>query len=255
MAQFTAVWLSGIICYKGLIEIKMDNKKIPTSVGTIVIVIIAITVGVLVWEWENNKSSTNQHPTVQNNKSDNLDKKSNVEISANWTLVSHYNFWNNPNVFKRSPYNFPNIKFSYPENWDFRCCNDMDFVSTHIIYSSKDRDTTLPFIRISNIGLNGCPKSQNTCSIDKTIRLTADEKFSRLVSAISSDKALPKLELKNLKTNAFVYKKLETNNMPSRGYLINLGNRVIEVDFVNYELLDEKFIENFLNRIEFENRI
>jgi hypothetical protein len=234
----------------------MNKKKIPIGVGIVVIVIIAITIGLLVWKYEKSKpAQINQQLSVPNNKpSDNMENKNKVEIADNWTLVSHYNFWNNPEKFKTPNKNrFPGIKFSYPENWEFRCCNDMDFVSTHTIYSSKDRDTTLPFIRISNIGLTGCPKAQDTCSIDKTIKLTADEKFSRLIDAVSKDKVSPKIELKKLKTYAFVYEKTEKNGKFSKAYLINLPDGVVEIDFINYELLDEKFIENFLNRIEFEN--
>jgi hypothetical protein len=42
----------------------MDNKKIPTSVGTIVLVIIAITVGAFVWRIEKNNSK--ETPLSQN---------------------------------------------------------------------------------------------------------------------------------------------------------------------------------------------
>jgi hypothetical protein len=233
----------------------MNNQKISTGIGTIIIVIIAITVGMFVWK--NSKkifTNLNSQTLLQSNREDDLKKENNIEISDKWTLVSHYNFWNNPNVFLRSAYNFPNIKFSYPENWEFKCCGDMDYGSEHFINLSKNHDKSMPYIRITDYILSGCTNSKNDCPIDKTVKLTANEKFNRLISSVASDKILPKLELKKLNTNAFVYNKTERDNKSSKAYMINLGNDVIQVDFINYELLDDKFIKNFLNRISFENK-
>lgn len=230
----------------------MNNKKIPTWLGTTVIIIIAITVGMFVWKIEKNKIiKSSSQISVKNI---DLEKENSVKTSDKWTSVSHENFWNNPNLFANRDYKFPNIEFSYPSDWKFQCCNDTNNGSTHIIYSSKDRDKSLPYIRITDYVLSGCPSLKNDCSIDKIVKLTANEKFSRLISAVSSDNILPKLELKNINTSAFVFNKTEKDDITSRAYIINLGNDVIQVDFIDYKSLDDKFIENFLNRIYFENK-
>ncbi|HLN18903.1 MAG TPA: hypothetical protein VK255_01905, partial [Patescibacteria group bacterium] len=222
------------------------------SVGVIVIVVIAITIGMLVWKYEKS-IKINQQTSSQNNKP-NLEENNNFEISNKWTLVSHENFWDNPNLFANRNYKFPNIEFSYPENWNFKCCGDMDHASEHIIYSSKKHASSLPYIRITDYVLSGCPNFQSTCPIDKTVKITANEKFNRLISNVSQDKILQKIELSKLSTSAFVYQKTEKNNKISKAYLLNLKDDVVEVDFVNYESLDENFINDFLNRISFESK-
>lgn len=227
------------------------NKKIVS--GIVIVAIIAIIATACFFGYKKYafvKSGLETFPQV--NEREDSKEENGFRISDKWTLVSHYNFWSNPNFFKRSAYEFPNIEFSYPENWEFQCCNDMDHASTHIIYSSKNRDKSLPYIRITDYVLSGCPDSQDRCSLDKIVEITADEKFNRLTSVVPIADVFPKTELNNLDTTAFVYNKPEENSMASKGYIINLGNDVIEVDFVNYELLGGAFIENFLNRISFE---
>jgi hypothetical protein len=130
----------------------------------------------------------------------------------------------------------------------------MDYASVHTIYSSKYRDKSLPYIRITDIMLSGCPDLKNECSIDKTIKLTANEKFNRLKSNISKDQILPEKEIKKLNTRAFVFKKTEKEDNFSIAYLINLKDDVIQIDFVNYESLDENFINNFLDHISLESK-
>lgn len=178
--------------------------------------------------------------------------KSVSEISNKWVLVSHGNFWSNPNFFANRNYKFPNITFSYPDNWKFQCCGDTGNSSEHLIFSSENRDMSLPYIRITDHVLSGCSDAQKSCSLDKAVKVTADEKFRQLVSFVPEEDILPKLRLEKLNTVAFVYNKHEKNNTLSKGYIINLGNDVVGIDFINYELLSDTFIENFLNRIAFE---
>lgn len=61
----------------------MDNKKIPTSVGTIVIVIIAITAGVLVWKYEKQQERdvSSSDLKIQGNKESEKDVFNNFKIS------------------------------------------------------------------------------------------------------------------------------------------------------------------------------
>ena len=229
----------------------MGKKKNVVVVSAIIT--IAIAAGVLVWSYENNKSlQTDQQISTQNATSDNSESKREIEISDNWTLVSHYNFWNNTEKFKTPNKNrFPGIKFSYPDNWEFKCCGDMDHASENFI-NPPNRDSSSPYIRITTYVLRDCQNSKEKCSLDEQIAVTAKEKFNRLVLAISKDQILPETAIKNLDLDAFTYKKIERDEKSSKAYLLNLPDGVVEIDFVNYELLDEKFIENFLNHIEFE---
>ena len=127
----------------------MDKNNVKLLI--IVIIIITAIAGIFVSEYVKNKSSgPNPQISVQINKDNDLKKDNKFEISDKWTLVSRENFWDNPKIFANRNYNFPNIKFSYPDNWEFQCCNDMDYASTHIIYSSKDRNKSLPYIRITD---------------------------------------------------------------------------------------------------------
>src|SRR5665647_1062054 len=43
----------------------MDNKKIPTSIGAIVLVIIAITAGMFVWTYEQKQETIGSDETIQ----------------------------------------------------------------------------------------------------------------------------------------------------------------------------------------------
>lgn len=245
----------------------MINKKISTIAGSLIILAIVTALGFSFLASNKKEGTQNQNNVVLDNselgnkeaiKQEDAQKEneenSNLKISDRWTVVNHENFWNNPNLFAHKNYSFPNIEFSYPENWEFGCCNDMDYASTHIIYSSKYNDTSLPYIRITDIALSGCPDSKNACSIDTTVKLTADEKFNRLKSIVPSDKVLPEKVLKKLNTKAFVFKKIEKEGNFSMAYLINLKDDVIQIDFVNYELLDENFIDNFLDHISLESK-
>jgi hypothetical protein len=227
----------------------MNNKK--NLIGIMVIVVAVIIAGIIIWKFNEKKSENSKlRASSRLEETDNLKNK--FSISDEWTLVSHDNFWNNPNIFSNSNYKFPNIKFSYPDNWDFQCCGDTDYGSTHIIYSSKEKNKALPYVRIISFSLNGCPDSQKNCSLDKTIKISANEKFNNLISVIPSADILPKVKLNNLNVNILAYKKSEENGRLSRGYIINIKDSVVEIAFVNYELLGDAFIENFLSRIFLE---
>jgi hypothetical protein len=230
-----------------------QDQEISTKLGAIVLVIIAITVFVFTFKiiQKREVAETPQNVIAQPKSTEGNPTNKEFDVSDNWTLVSHDNFWNNPKFFAHPNYKFPNIKFSYPDNWKFACCNDMDFGSAHTIYS-KDNDTSLPYIKITNYELSGCPNEEETCPIDKTIKITADQKYKILTSSISSSNILSKLKLESLNTYAFAYNETEISDKNSRSYVINLGSAVIKVAFVNYELLDNNFIEDFLNRISFE---
>lgn len=225
----------------------MKNQKVDTLLGAIILIIIAITVGVFVWKVEKGQEQNETQNIIPGK----INNEKNFNTSNNWTLVSHENFWNNPNIFQNPSYKFPNIKFSYPDNWKFACCNDMDYASTHIIYSSEN-NSSLPYIKITDYALRGCNGSETQCSLDKIVNISADKKYKMLTSSVESDKILPNFKIDSLNLNSFVYNKTEQENKKSREYLLDLGNAVAGIEFINYELLNEDFISNFLNRIYFE---
>jgi hypothetical protein len=71
----------------------MNNKKIPTSVGTIVLIIIALTVFGVVWKYEETQkteSVQNQNVVAKQTENQgivNLEKISNQRNSINWAVV------------------------------------------------------------------------------------------------------------------------------------------------------------------------
>jgi len=77
----------------------MDNKKIPTWVGTVVLVIIAVTVGVLVWKYEKEVDIT-QTKNIENQPNKSLlalkqssDTRSEIQTPADGTYKNtQYNF-------------------------------------------------------------------------------------------------------------------------------------------------------------------
>lgn len=230
----------------------MNNKNIPTTIGVVIIIITLVIFGVLVSVYEKNTPIETNTQKSLDQKNNTLEQSVPIKISSNWIPVSRGNFWNNPKIFANTNYKFPNIIFSYPDNWELECCNDMDNSSQHIIYSSKNHSKQLPYIRIIHYVLTGCPALKNSCSLEEAVTMTAREKFNSLTSAIQASDILAEIKLNKLHTTAFAYKRTEENNKFSKGYIINLGKSVIEIDFVNYELLDNSFFVDFLDHISFE---
>jgi hypothetical protein len=226
------------------------NQKISTGIGTAIIIIIAITAGVLVSKYDQSlpvdSATQSSYRLVKPAKPA---QENATDTSGDWTLVSHENFWNNPALFANQNYKFPPIKFSYPKSWEFKCCGDADFGSEHFINSSKTGDASAPYIRIINHSLRVCIDPQEKCSIDKTITLSAYDKFERLTADMHPDQVLPRLKLKSLGVTAFVYKKIEKDNKFSKEYLVIFGRDIFEIDFVNYESLPDSFIDDFLDHI------
>ncbi len=58
------MWYNTNVIKTDLKDKKMDNKKIPTIVGTFIIIVIAITVGVFVWKIEKNQKGVGQSQNV-----------------------------------------------------------------------------------------------------------------------------------------------------------------------------------------------
>lgn len=172
--------------------------------------------------------------------------------SDTWKEVNHTNFWGHPDLFATPDYKFASIKFSYPDNWKFNCCNDMGHGSSHIIFSSQNQDASLPYIRIMDHALSGCPDVSKSCGLDQTVNKTPSEKFDDLTQTIPDNaQILPRLSLSNLDTDAFVYTTIDKDGKSVKSFIINTTDDVVvEISFVNYELLEEGFIDSFLEKIE-----
>jgi hypothetical protein len=80
-------------------------------------------------------------------------EKDTTSSPGEWKEVTHANFWKNSAFFANSDYKFADIKFSYPSNWNFACCVDMDDRSAHTIFSSMEYDTKLPYITVTDYAL------------------------------------------------------------------------------------------------------
>lgn len=57
-----------------------------------------------------------------------------------WKTLTHKNFWNNKDFFGHGDYNFANIKFSYPGNWDKLVALDTDSFSWHRFYDNTKKN-------------------------------------------------------------------------------------------------------------------
>jgi hypothetical protein len=93
----------------------IDNKKIPTWLGVVIIIIFAITVGVMVWRYEknheitkiNNNVITSKETIVDNKKEESQTKQLENEVStpidtSDWKIC------------KSNQYNY---QISYPQDW------------------------------------------------------------------------------------------------------------------------------------------
>lgn len=94
---------------------KIDNKKIPTVLGTVIIVIIAITVGALVWKYEEIKNrgeaqmqnTITQIKPIEKNQTQEENKKEESIDTSDW-----------------KNYSDSRIIFSYPNSCDLRTASD-----------------------------------------------------------------------------------------------------------------------------------
>ena len=218
--------------------------------GAIVISIIAIALvvvcGFYIWQktiLKNIEHDSQQQITALQNQV--IQPQSSAQQSLKdffvpneWKEVNHTNFWGHPDLFATPDYKFPNIKFSYPANWKFGCCNDMGHGSGHIIFSSQDYDKMLPYIIIMDYVLFGCPDWNKSCGLLENIIKSPKEKFDDLTKQIPNDAQIgSKLALNNLDTDAFVYKTTDKNGRSIKSFIINTTDGVVEISFVNYPLL------------------
>jgi hypothetical protein len=178
-----------------------------------------------------------------NASNDNLWKLSKEQDSARieWIELTHDNFWNNKDYFPNWNYNFPNIKFSYPKNWDKNVALDTDSFSWHHFY---DKDKNISF-SIKNHFISWCPVLYTRCNEDEIIDRKWNEKLNLLIDYYRSKSYIFENNyfLKWLNNYAFV------SNDRTR-YIFEVDWWVIEFwfTFKNNEL-DTNFIDLVMGRI------
>lgn len=183
-------------------------------------------------------------------------------ISNDWVEVTKENFWNRAELFSEKaklPYNFPDIRFSYPSNWKFQCCSGMGHGEGHNIIPLNDKGERIndsPSVNILVHVLNGCPKVSGTCALNEQIVLTPQQKYQRLVNNLPENaKVLTKKKLENLNEIAFVYTHSRFSPpINFESYTFIRGNDVVTIEFRKPEELGREFIESFLQRIKADEK-
>jgi hypothetical protein len=184
-----------------------------------------------------------------------------------WEEITHENYWNNPEIFKNTEYNFADVNFSIPLRWEFNCCEDMDHGSVHEIKAVKEsyglsKEYTgiqTPLITILDYSLFGCPIETPDCSIDQVVSQTSEEKYNEIINKASKSPAFQKetpipLSLVNTHGiagtgNAFGYSDENKNGALEKSYIFKTRTDVLKVSFVFPNLLEEGFVEAFMGKI------
>lgn len=91
---------------------KIDNKKNPTSIGTIVLVIIAVSAGVFVWAYEKEQNQDAVAETQVTLKKVVSDKQKNSDTEI--TLIEPVSEWK---TYQDEKYGF---EFKYPKSFDVK---------------------------------------------------------------------------------------------------------------------------------------
>lgn len=217
-----------------------ENQKV-IAVYAIVVVIITITVSAFTWYIAQNhyrNSDPSQHkPLSQTSQT--------ADTEMEWTEINHVTFWNNPSKIN-GDYSFPDIAFSYPSNWHFSCCLDVDDRSMHRVYATKSQDPALPYIEITNYSLNGCPTHQPLCSIDQIITKSPAQKFDELLAQIAPQNIMSDRADTAISTRALQYKKTPS----AHAYLLLTASGVMEISFYNFTDANQNLIEIFLQKLK-----
>ena len=181
-------------------------------------------------------------------------------VSMDWLEITKANYWNRPELFARGELrSFPSIKLSYPSNWRFDCCSDMDHASANnfIPLDSGGRQIQGgPFVSILTHGLRGCSNLTESCSLNDKVILTPKEKLENLINTIPENASvLPEKTLSGINKKAFAYtysRSRETSSTIYESYLVSIGGDIIEIQFKDPEKLGAEFIETFLQEIRFD---
>lgn len=181
-------------------------------------------------------------------------------VVEEWTEISRDSYWDRTELFASgNPWKFPPIKFSYPSNWHFRCCDGMDFNTLNTIFpvdSEGKSYEVAPSIRIIQIGLAGCPHIVGNCSLEKIMELDSKETYERRIKNLpENSKVLPKTFLRGINKYVFSYSHTVPREEKSAGYealLFEVEDELVEVQFVRPGLIDAEMKEKFLSSIQYD---
>lgn len=189
-----------------------------------------------------------------------IEQSESFSVGMDWLEITKSNFWNRPELFARGELrSFPSIKFSYPSNWRFGCCSDMDHGSANNFIPLDSEGNLIqgsPLVTVLHHSLRGCSDVTKTCSLDEQAILSPQEKTQNLINTIPEnaivlpDKLLPAI---NKKAFAYTYSRSrDAVNILYENYLFNIDDHVIEIQFRDPEKLGTKFIETFLSEIRLD---
>lgn len=140
---------------------------------------------------------------------------------------------------------FPLI-ISYPKDWKFSCCADMDTQSSHIL--APPNAPKRAQIIITEHSLAGCPVEKPRCSIDEIIRLSPETKLKAVIEE-TKQSGFVEIKPRMLKINAMTVA-YESKNSGSMRYILRGSNFVISIRLDNYSYYGgSDFINTFLDRL------
>ncbi len=212
----------------------------------------------LVREHQSQQALKEQLYKAKSSQAEQTKQSQSFSVGMDWLEITKANYWNRPELFARGELrSFPSIKFSYPSNWRFDCCSDMDHASANNITPLDSEGKQIPgspFVSILTHGLRGCSNLTESCSLDDKVILTPKEKLENLINTIPENASvLPEKMLRGINKKAFAYtysRSRETGSTLS--YLIGIGSEIIEIQFNDPDKLGAEFIETFLQEIRFD---
>lgn len=164
--------------------------------------------------------------------------------SDEWREINHENFWSNSWAIIWWNYIFPDIAFSYPENWEFECCGDTDAASFHLLYPKWetpwknpsernffDVPKTFPSITITS---RMWDKIMIWWSIDKPEYLNRDAYMNSFVLSDDIPTIAKDWKIKKVVWSDFI------------DYLVKTDDGLVTFRFNNNKLFEAWFEEKFI---------
>jgi hypothetical protein len=126
----------------------MDNKKIPTSIGAIVLIVIAVTVSMFIWVYEKNQTEQQIGQTMIDKKAKNNNLSSNASPMDSQENESWMSFDS-----KKDTGLSLGVRFNYPATWSQNGSRDSDAVSIVPFFDKSKYSKQCKFI---NNGATSC---------------------------------------------------------------------------------------------------
>jgi len=145
----------------------------------------------------------------------------------------------------------PETTVYYPDNWLFDPGYDAGGASWHYIWPTKEAVSGQPSIKISDYSFGGCPDDKPKCGMGEQIVLTPSKKHAQLKNQfLETYTFLNALYLENIKMNTDVFERTREGKVKERLYLMSDDKEVISFTFYDYDTFGEKFVNEFLNKLE-----